>query len=208
VIELAHLNLEARPSHIDNKQAKILEGAGGVFFTGGDQLQITSKLGGTQLCEQIHDVYRNGGVIAGTSAGASVLTETMIVSGGEEGTHRIDQVLELAPGLGFLAAMVIDQHFAERGRVACLLGVVAHNPRALGIGVDENTAIESNGAEEFQVLGDGAVYLLDARPMSYTNVSESDRNKTLSAFGVTLHLLSEGDRFGLKDRQPIPPGEP
>jgi cyanophycinase len=140
-------------------------------------------------------------VVAGTSAGASVLTETMVVSG-EEQSHRIDDVLGLCPGLGFLSGMVIDQHFAERGRVGRLLGIVAQNPRALGIGIDENTAIVVRDAKTFAVIGAGAVYVIDGRPITYTNISEQDTNKTMSVFDVRLHLLAAGDCYDLVQRRP------
>lgn len=202
VKRLSHLKVDARPEAND-AAIEIVKGAGGVFFTGGDQLRITSRLGGTALCDTIHDVYRNGGVIAGTSAGASVLTETMMVSGADR-SHRIGDNLMLAPGLGFLSAVVIDQHFAERGRVGRLVAVVAQNPRALGVGIDEDTAVVIEGGREFRVMGAGAVYVVDGRGTTHSNVSEQRKDQTLSVFDVRLHLLSDGDCFDLEQRQPVP----
>jgi cyanophycinase len=202
--EIVHLNIGTREEvHSDDKLQKTLSNAGGVFFTGGDQLRITSKLGGTALCQRIQDLYHNGAVMAGTSAGASILTETMIVSGPER-SHRIGDSLRMAPGLGFIRDVIIDQHFAERGRIARLIGIVAQNPRVLGIGIDEDTAVVLRDEKAFEVLGSGAAYVLDGRGMHHTNVSEQDTEKTLSVFGTVLHVLSHGDRFDLTDRKPEP----
>jgi cyanophycinase len=200
-----HLQLEARANIPDHEERLLegLQGAGGVFFTGGDQLRITSKLGGTPLCERIQEMYRNGVPIAGTSAGASILTETMVVSG-SEGSHRIGDALRLSPGLGFLPAVVIDQHFGERGRIGRLLGIVAQNPRALGLGIDENTAVVIEDEKEFRVIGSGAVYVVDGRSMTHTNVSEEATDLTLSMFDTRLHVLSRGDCYDLQERRPWP----
>jgi cyanophycinase len=103
---------------------------------------------------------------------------------------------------------VIDQHFAERGRLGRLLGAVAQNPRQIGIGLDEDTAIVVHGQESFEVVGAGAVYVIDGSLSSYSNLGdrESDRDKTMSFFDVKLHVLGEGNRFNLQDRRPeIPP---
>ena len=154
------------------------------------------------MCQQIQDLYAAGAVMAGTSAGASILTETMIVSGPER-SHRSGDSLRMAPGLGFLRDVLIDQHFAERGRISRLVGIVAQNPRVLGLGIDEDTAVILRDENEFEVVGSGAVYALDARTMVHTNVSEQETDKTLSAFGTVLHVLSHGDRFDLELRKPV-----
>jgi len=199
VRDVVHLQLDGRPQ--GNDSLELLEGARGVFFTGGDQLSITSKLGGTPICERIHEMYFEGGVIAGTSAGASALSDTMIVSGPAE-SHRIGAALLLAPGLAFLPDTVIDQHFGERGRIGRLLGIVGQNPRTLGIGIDENTAVVIKEGKRFEVVGAGAVYVIDGRSTSYTNFSESEQERTMSVFDVRLHVLSEGDSFDLDQRRP------
>src|SRR3954463_4805492 len=106
-----HLDVESRADADSVRALKTLEGATAVFFTGGDQLRITSMIGDTPTYSRIFEIFLNGGVIAGTSAGASVMSETMMVSGDGEASHRIDANLRLAPGFGFAKDMVIDQHF-------------------------------------------------------------------------------------------------
>jgi cyanophycinase len=201
--QIAHLDIESRGEAGNAARLEVVARAGAIFFTGGDQLQLTSQLGGTPLCDHIQAFYyERGGVIAGTSAGASVMCETMLVSGNGDETHKIGDTLRMAPGLGFVKDMIIDQHFAERGRIGRLLAAVAQNPRLLGVGIDEDTAIVIEGEESFRVLGSGAVYVIDGRGVSETNISEKDPQCTLSIFDVRLHLLSQGSTFDLKSRRP------
>lgn len=204
VKNLDHLDVRDREEALEESCAEILEGASVLFFTGGDQLRITSQLGDSHVYQRIEEHYRNGGVIAGTSAGASVMSRTMLVSGNGDESHKIDSVLGMAPGLGLIEDVVIDQHFAERGRLGRLLAAVAQNPRTLGIGIDEDTAIVVEREKSFQVIGNGAVYVLDGSGISYSNLSEDDqKDKTLAAFDVRLHVLSDGNRFDLEDRRPV-----
>ena len=203
VNDVEHLDVPSREELLRNPRLEILDGASVVFFTGGGQLRITTQFGGTQLCEQIQEFYRQGGTIAGTSAGASVMSDTMLVSGEADASHRVGANLLMAPGLGYLKDVIIDQHFAERGRIGRLLGAVAQNPRLLGIGLDENTAIIVEQEKHFRVLGGGAAYVLDGRGMTCTNITEEEEDRTMSIFNVRLHLLSQGDQFDLLTREPM-----
>jgi cyanophycinase len=196
-----HLNVGSREEAKEEKKWRILEDARGVFFTGGDQLMITSQMGDTPCFELTRQVYEGGGVIAGTSAGAAIMCETMMVSGNGEQSHRLGDIIKLAPGFGFIQGVVVDQHFAERGRVGRLLGVVAQNPKNIGLGIDENTAIvvERGG---FYVLGAGAVYVLDCRDVTSSNIADADLDQTLAVHDVRMHLLSQGHSFDLGERRP------
>ncbi len=181
---------------------RVLRGAAGVFFTGGDQLRITSQIGDTPVFERVQEIYEAGGLIAGTSAGASVVCETMLVSGHSEQSATVDDSVRMAPGLGLLKGAVVDQHFAERGRMGRLLGAVAQNPRVIGIGIDENTAIVVEGGKQFFVLGSGAVYVLDGSGVTASNIAEAEEDAVLSIYDVKMHVLSRGDRFDLTERRP------
>lgn len=181
---------------------KILDDAHAVFFTGGDQMKITSQIGDTPVFQRIREIYDEGGVIAGTSAGASALSETMLVEGGDGESHVIGSSVRMAPGLGLIGGVIIDQHFMERGRVGRLMGAVAQNPANLGVGIDEQTAIVVERGTGFYVLGAGAVYVLDGTGVSYSNVAEEAMDKTLSIYDVKVHVLSQGDRFDLIAREP------
>jgi cyanophycinase len=195
-----HLDVENREEAKEERKVRILEDARVVFFTGGDQLKITSRLGDSPIYTRLCEIYtREAGTIAGTSAGASMMCETMLVRGEQEQSARLGAQLVMAPGLGFVKNAIIDQHFAQRGRIGRLLGAVAHNARVLGIGIDENTAavFENN---HFDVIGENAVYVVDGSSASYTNIAELEEDHALSVFDVRLNVLSHGDRFYLDAR--------
>jgi cyanophycinase len=202
VKRVAQLDIRSRAEAESEEKLRILDGARVVFFSGGDQLKITGRIGGTPVYDRICAIYEEeGGTIAGTSAGASVMCETMLVRGEEEQSARLGARLIMAPGLGFVRHAIIDQHFAQRGRIGRLLGAVAHNPRVLGLGIDENTAAIFNEGR-FAVLGENAVYAVDGNSVDYSNVTELGEDRALSLFDVRLHVLSQGDSFDLRERRP------
>jgi len=198
------LDIESRGDAATERAMRILEGATGVFFTGGDQLKITSQIGDTPVYSRMQEILQEGGVIAGTSAGASAMSATMLVTNNGDASYRIKSSLLMAPGLGLAEDMLIDQHFAERGRMSRLIGAVTQNPRVLGVGIDEDTAMLVDRNRTFQVLGEGAVYVVDASKTTYSNIGEEDSDRTLSSFGLTIHMLSQGDTFDLDTRTPHP----
>jgi cyanophycinase len=202
VKDVRHLHVDTRADAMDASRHGLLDDASAVFFTGGDQLKLTSQLGDTPVYQKTREIYDRGGLIAGTSAGASVVCETMLVSGNSEGSPRVRDALRMAPGFGFIKGVIIDQHFAERGRISRLIGAVAQNPRILGIGIDENTAILCDNGSAFTVLGDGGVYVVDASQVTNSNVVEDASDRTLSVFNLRVHLLNMGDEFDFEEREP------
>ena len=202
VDELVELYVQDRAEAGDREKLRVLDDAAGIFFSGGDQLRITSQIGDSGIEAKVRRIYERGGVVAGTSAGASVMSETMLVRGSSSVTHRMGD-LHMAPGMGLIRDVIIDQHFAERGRFGRLIGAVAHNPRILGIGIDEDTAAMVDG-DQFRVIGSGAVYVVDGSAVSYCNLAEAAPERVLSMHDVCVHVLGSGDRFDLKDRKPIP----
>jgi cyanophycinase len=201
--ELVELYVEDRNEASDRAKLSALDDAQAVFFSGGDQLRITSQIGDTGIEAKVRAIYERGGVIAGTSAGASVMSDTMLVKGTSSETHRIGD-LHMAPGLGLIRDVIIDQHFAERGRFGRLIGAVAHNPRILGMGVDEDTAAIVEG-DVFTVIGSGAVYVVDGTGVTYSNLAEERPDRVLSMHDVKVHVLGSGNRFDLRKRRPLPP---
>jgi cyanophycinase len=196
-----HLDVTSREEAKSERKVRILDDAKVVFFTGGDQLKITSRLGDSPIYSRLCEIYiEEGGTIAGTSAGASMMCETMLVRGDQEQSARLGASLVMAPGLGFVKSAIIDQHFAQRGRIGRLLGAVAHNARVLGIGIDENTAAVFEN-KHFDVIGENAVYVVDGSSASYTNIAELGEDHALSLFDVRLNVLSQGDRFYLDQRR-------
>ena len=200
--ELVELYVEDRGEAGDRDKLSVLDDAAGIFFSGGDQLRITSQIGDTGIEAKVRAIYERGGLIAGTSAGASVMSETMLVKGSSKETHRIGD-LHMAPGMGLVRDVIIDQHFAERGRFGRLIGAVAHNPRVLGLGIDEDTAAVVEG-DRLRVIGSGAVYCVDGTGVTYCNVAEARMDCALSMHDVRVHVLSSGDEFDLSRRRPSP----
>ena len=172
----------------------------GIFFTGGDQLRITGILGGSLLGEALLQAHHAGVVIAGTSAGASAMSETMVIGGLDDATPKKENI-RMAPGLGLLRDVVVDQHFAQRGRIGRLLSAVAHNPFIIGIGIDEDTAIIARQSGECEVIGSGTVTLIDGREAVDSNVSESSPDEPLVLTNVRLHILSRHYTFNISKRR-------
>jgi cyanophycinase len=205
ITDLVELYIDDRGETHDPEKLAVFDGAAGVFFSGGDQLRIASQIGDTPVERRVRQVHEAGGVVAGTSAGASVMSETMLVGGSSSESHRIGD-LNMAPGLGLIRDAIIDQHFAERGRIGRLLGAVAHNPRILGVGIDEDTAtLWEQG--RFTVLGSGAVYVVDAEDVTRSNIAEGASASALSLHDVRLHVLASGDSFDLERRAPLGCGQ-
>jgi cyanophycinase len=180
-----------------------LSQATGVFFTGGDQLRVTNLLGGTPADQVLHRRHGDGMVLAGTSAGAAMMSSTMIVQGHSEATPRLG-IVRIGPGMEFMHGTIIDQHFAQRGRGGRLLTALAQYPHQLGIGIDEDTALIVTG-EEFEVIGAGGVVVFDAGNTSYNDALERQERQRLAICDVRLHVLTAGFRFNLAQRRPIPP---
>jgi cyanophycinase len=195
------LNIKDRKDAYNESNINIIKKASLLFFTGGDQLRITSILGGTPLYKLIKYKYKNGCTYVGTSAGASVASDTMIVTGPNEESPR-KCTLKMAPGLGIIKGVIIDQHFAQRGRLGRLLVGIAENPESLGIGIDEDTAIMVRDNKEFQVIGSGAVYVIDGSNITRSNVSEQNAEEVLSIFDVKLHILKCFDKYDLVNKKP------
>lgn len=202
VKNIKRLDVNGRREAFDIENARLVKEADLLFFTGGDQLRITSILGGTPIYDALKELSDSGGLIAGTSAGASVMSDTMIVTGEDDESPR-KCTLKMSPGLGLVRNIIIDQHFAQRGRIGRLLTGIAQNPEVLGIGIDEDTAIIVSDKGVAEVIGSGAVYFIDGSSIVYSNVSEQYAEDVLSMFNVKLHVLKEGNRFNLIEKIPF-----
>lgn len=198
------LHIVRREDASDPDVADALSDASGIFFTGGDQLRITAVLGGTRAEQALVRAHRGGAVVAGTSAGASAMSSTMIVGGRSDASPR-REVVRMSPGLGLLPELVIDQHFAQRGRLSRLLAALGQNPGLLGVGVDEDTAFVVGADGMLRVVGSATVTILDGRGVRLSSASEADLDQSLTLTGVLLHVLSDGYRFDLATRRPRPP---
>ena len=196
------LDISERIHAFEESNVELIKEAALIFFTGGDQLRITSLIGGTSIYDALKEACNIGTFIVGTSAGASVMSDTMIVQGKDEESPR-KCTLKMSPGLGLIKDVIIDQHFAQRGRIGRLLTGIAQNPEILGIGIDENTGIVVNKFGVIEVIGEGAVYFIDGSAITYTNVSELHADDILSMHNVKLHILTDGNKFDLIKKLPF-----
>ncbi|MCE3607873.1 cyanophycinase [Massilia sp. P8910] len=168
--------------------------ADGIFMTGGDQKRLLALIGGTKLDEALHAALARGACIAGTSAGASAMSAHMLADGKAD-LHPEKGTVSLGAGIGFVQRVVIDQHFSQRQRLARLLTVVAQNPYLLGVGIDEDTALLIEAGGGIEILGAGAVTVIDGRHM-VSNVADIGNRKVPEMVDVRLHLLPSGSHYG------------
>ncbi len=182
----------------------LLEYATGLFITGGSQLKLSSALGGTEIANTIRRRHAAGMVVAGTSAGAALLSEHMIALG-ESGATPRRRLVHLAKGLGLAPDLIIDQHFRRRDRLGRLLTALSYNPAPLGLGIDEDTAAIISGAGELSVLGAGAVTVVDASQMRFTDSHAVHRGQAVAMMGLKLDFLTTGCRYDLNLRHGIAP---
>jgi cyanophycinase len=187
-----------RDCHEPGRLARI-EAASGIFFTGGNQLRLTTLLGGTPVAKLIRLRNADGVTVGGTSAGASILSEHMIATG-DEGSSMIAGSVRLAPGLGLTNRFIIDQHFRQRDRLGRLLTALAYNPFAVGIGLDEDTAAFIAPDETVEVEGSGGVTIVDGSEVSYTSIDSVVEGQPVCMLGLRLHMLVAGATFNLHTR--------
>jgi cyanophycinase len=196
VRERTHLHLASRQDANNPDHIRDVEDAGGIFMTGGDQKRLLALIGGTALDAAMHAALKlRGACIGGTSAGASAMSGHMLAQGRAD-LQPEKGAVSLGAGLGFLHRVVIDQHFSERQRLARLLSVVAQNPYLQGIGIDEDTALVVERGVGIEVLGQGAITIVDGRHMS-TNIAEIQDRMTPELIDVRLHLLPAGSKYTL-----------
>src|SRR6201996_5560260 len=176
-----------------------LEAATGIFFTGGNQLRVTTLLGGTPVAKLIRQRNAQGATVGGTSAGASILSEHMI-AGGDEGSSAVDGSVRLAAGLGLTNRFIIDQHFRQRDRLGRLITALAYNPFAIGIGLDEDTAAFIGPDETVEVQGSGGVTIVDASEVSFSSIGEVSEGQPVCVLGLRLHILVAGATFNMHTR--------
>ena len=176
-----------------------IEKCDGVFMTGGNQLRLSTTLGGTTVAQLIRRRNATGMHVAGTSAGAAFMPEHMIAGGSEGSTPRPDMVT-MAPGLGLTNAVIIDQHFRERDRLGRLLTALAYNPFAVGIGLDEDTAAFIQADDCLEVVGSGGITVIDPTDLGYSSMDIARSGEPVSLIGVKLHILVSGGRYNIATR--------
>lgn len=182
----------------------VLENASGFFMTGGSQLRISSALGGTALAATLRRRHAEGMVVAGTSAGAAAISRHMISMGESGGTPR-RRLVQMAQGLGFAPDLVIDQHFRRRDRMGRLLTALSYNPEPLGLGVDEDTAAMIHPDGVLSVVGSGAVTVVDASGLRFTDSHAVHRGQPVAMLGLKVDFLTSGCRYDTRRRAGLAP---
>lgn len=210
VAEVVSVRPETRAQAQDARAAELVAGATAVFMTGGNQLKLAAVISDTAVGKAIRELHRRGGVVGGTSAGASIVSEHMIAFGAE-GTTPKQRMGQLSAGLGLLPGVIVDQHFTQRNRIGRLLAMVAGSPSQIGIGVDEDTAAVIDGNGVMEVVGRGAVTVVDGSDVT-TDAWSAKRTAPLLVSGVILHSLPAGSIYDLRGRvlvaSPPPPDDP
>ncbi|MEM7260878.1 MAG: cyanophycinase [Planctomycetota bacterium] len=187
----------------DSQWVDALLEADGLFMTGGNQLRLSTTLGGTKFGETLIEEHRKGLHVGGTSAGAAILSEHMIAFGREGSTPHGDMVT-LAPGLGLTRQFIIDQHFRQRDRLGRLLTALSYNPSHVGIGLDEDTAAVIDPDGTLEVCGSGGLTIVDPQEVEFSSMDSSDPNEPVCVTGVRLHVLVHDGYFNPKTRQAAP----
>lgn len=197
------MDFDTRRDCQEGGRLRRLEEASGIFFTGGNQLRLTTLLGGTPVARLIRQRNAQGVTVGGTSAGASILSEHMIAFG-DEGSAVISGSVRLAPGLGLTNRFIIDQHFRQRDRLGRLLTALAYNPFAVGIGLDEDTGAFIGPDETIEVEGSGGVTIVDGADVSFSSMGEVAEGQPVCMLGLRLHVLVAGATFNLHTRIAAP----
>jgi len=186
--------------------ADMLDRATGIFMTGGNQLRLSTILGGTLVAQKIRRQNAAGVPVAGTSAGASIMSEHMI-AGGSSNSAPAEGNINMAPGLGLTNAVIIDQHFTQRNRLGRLLTASSYNPFLIGLGIDEDTAAFIGPDNVFEVVGSGTVTVVDASHLTHSSMWSAKEGEALSLLGLRIDVMGEGCRYDLTNRLAYPPSE-
>ncbi len=192
--------IEKRDECFDEETLRILNAATGIFITGGNQLRLSTILGGTPVARGIRSLNASGVHVAGTSAGAAIVSEHMI-TGGRSGATPRESGVELAPGLGLTNRVIIDQHFNQRQRMGRLLAALSFNPFACGLGIDENTAGFIGPDGDMEVVGRGTVTVVDPSDLRHSSMSYVRRAEAVTLIGLKLHVLAAGAHFNIETRE-------
>lgn len=193
------LDFDTRRDAEESNRLRRIGEASGIFFTGGNQVRISTMLGGTPIAQMIRERNAHGVHVGGTSAGASILSEHMIASG-KEGSAPMAGSVRLAPGLGLTNRFVIDQHFRQRDRLGRLLAALAYNPFAVGIGLDEDTAAFIRPDNVLEVEGSGTVTVVDAGELQFSSMDQAAEDDPVCLLGLKIHILIAGATFNLNSR--------
>lgn len=195
------LHIEKREQALSDETYERIKNADVVMFTGGDQLRLTSILGGTPMHDLILSKYENEDFIyAGTSAGAAAASKAMIYQGSSS-EALLKGEIKITSGLGLIDDVVVDTHFVQRGRIGRLFQAVVGNPKTLGIGLGEDTGLIITDGNKMEALGSGLVILVDGRKIADTNLTQVELGKPISIKNLIVHVMGQRDLYDLKNHE-------
>ncbi len=202
VTTINHIHHKSRKELLADNLEQRVNAADAFFFSGGDQLLLSSVYGGSIFLKHLKERYIGDKiVIAGTSAGAMALSTPMIYAGSKE-VHELGGEIRITTGLEFLKDVCIDTHFVHRGRFIRLAQVIATNPTSIGIGIEEDTAIIVRKGTETEMIGSGTIIIFEGYEISETKVYDFGSKKPISIRDLRVHILSKGDRYTIKHLNP------
>ncbi|NQW43069.1 MAG: cyanophycinase [Bacteroidetes bacterium] len=199
-INAGHMKIRNREDANETQYLERLKACDAIMFSGGNQLRLTSIFGGTEFLDLLHFRYENERfVVAGTSAGAMAMSNTMIYQGNASNAHLKGEV-KITTGLAFIKNVIIDSHFNKRGRFARLAQAVASNPSAIGIGLGEDTGVIVRNGCEMEAIGSGAVIIIDGRHIKHNNIADIEEGAAISVENMIVHIMEKGNCYNSKTK--------
>ncbi|MFN8398781.1 MAG: cyanophycinase [Anaerolineales bacterium] len=194
------LDFRSRLETQSDEYLEAIQQATGIFISGGTQMRLPAIIGGTKLEAAIFDAYQRGVIIAGTSAGASVMSKVMVAYGKSGSTPR-EGLAQFTPGLGLTDKIIFDQHFRQRDRLGRLIYAISAHPGLLGVGIDENTAAIVEDEAKITVVGTGAITVVDGSELESTDVAEAEKGKPVAVSNLRVHVLTAGCSYHIPTRK-------
>jgi cyanophycinase len=198
------MNIRNREDTLKPEYIQRIEEADAVMFTGGNQMRLTATFGGTEIYKTLQDRYKyeDGFLIAGTSAGAMAMSNTMIYEGNAANAH-LKGAVKVTTGLAFMGDVIFDSHFDKRGRFGRLAQAVASNPSCIGIGLGEDTGLLITEGNNMEAIGSGMIIIIDGHTIGYNNIADIADNNPISVENLTVHFLAKGNKYTLDTRKYI-----
>jgi cyanophycinase len=201
LVDIGHLKITNRDEADNKKTLERLDKCNCILFSGGDQLRLCSILGGTEFMDVVRERFeKEHFVIAGTSAGAAAMSNTMIC-GGEENKAYLKGRVELGIGLGFLREVIIDTHFDARGRFGRLVQAIAAQPGAIGIGLDEDTGVIIERGHKLRAIGSSSVVIVDGSSLTHNNIADIRSGMPISVANLQVSIMTNSDTYDIDKRE-------
>lgn len=198
------LSIKSREDAQKNDSLDRLKKCEGVMFTGGNQLRLSQFFGGSEFLKIMHRRYMEENfVIAGTSAGAMAMSNTMIYQGSSSGA-LIKGEVKITTGLALIKNVIIDSHFDKRGRFGRLAQAVASNPSCTGIGLGEDTGVLITEGDHLEAIGSGLVVVVDGHEIRHSNIADQQEGSPISIEKLIVHVMTKGNYYDLDARKFIP----